>query len=134
MLALREAVMYGVIDCITSHHLPQDWDDKTCEFEYAKAGMIGLQTCYAAVQTTLPELSAEQIANLFSLNAGKIFQLENTSIKEGNRADITLFNTNEFVFTKEKNKSKSFNTPLFNVPLHGNVIGIISKGELILNK
>jgi dihydroorotase len=133
MLALREAVLNGDIDCIASHHLPEDWDDKTCEFEYAKPGMIGLQTCYAAVQTALPNLSSEQVANLFSLNARKIFQLENNSIMEGNRADITLFNTNEFIFNKEKNKSKSQNSAFINIPLKGNMIGIISKGNLILN-
>jgi dihydroorotase len=133
MLALREAVLNGNIDCIASHHLPQDWDDKTCEFEYAKPGMIGLQTCYAAVQTALPGLSAEQIANLFSLNARKIFQLENNGIKEGDKAEITLFNTSEFIFTKERNKSRSQNSAFTNIPLRGNVIGIISKGNLVLN-
>ena len=132
MLALREAVMNGDIDCIASHHLPQDWDSKTCEFEYAKPGMIGLQTAYAAVQTVLPELSATKIANLFSVNTRKIFQLP-ASIKEGEKAALTLFNTNEFVFTKEKNKSRSFNSPFFDVSLHGNVIGIFSKRKLYLN-
>jgi dihydroorotase len=133
MLALREAVLNGNIDCIASHHLPEDWDDKTCEFEYAKPGMIGLQTCYAAVQTALPNLSSEQVADLFSLTARKIFQLENSSIMEGNRAEITLFNTNEFIFKKEKNKSKSQNSAFMNIPLKGNVIGVVSKGNLILN-
>jgi dihydroorotase len=131
MLALREAVLNGHIDCIASHHLPQDWDDKTCEFEYAKPGMIGLQTCYAAVQTALPGLSPEQIVNLFSLNARKIFQLENYTIQEGSHAAITLFNTTEFIFNKEKNKSKSQNSAFMNIPLKGTVIGIISKGNLI---
>ena len=37
MLALRDAVLNGTVDCIL-HHLPQDWDNKTCEFEYAKMG------------------------------------------------------------------------------------------------
>lgn len=132
MMALREAVLNGDIDCIASHHLPQDWDNKACEFEYAKPGMIGLQTAYSVVQTVLPELSAEKIAALFSINAGKIFQLP-ASIKEGEKAWLTLFNRNEFVFTKEKNKSKSFNSPFFNVELKGSVVGVVSKGALILN-
>src|SRR6478609_5717389 len=36
MLALREAVLNGLVDCIASHHLPQDWDNKVCEFEMPK--------------------------------------------------------------------------------------------------
>ncbi|HEX5151669.1 MAG TPA: dihydroorotase [Parafilimonas sp.] len=133
VMALRQAVTEGHIDCIASHHLPQDWDNKTCEFEYAKPGMIGLQTAYAAVQTILPELSSTKIANLFSLNARKIFQLNEATIEEGRTAELTLFNTNTFIFDKEKNKSRSQNSAFINIPLNGNVVGIISKGNLILN-
>lgn len=133
MLALRKAVIDGDVDCIASHHLPQDWDSKTCEFEYAKFGMIGLQTSYAAVQTALSQLSAEKIAILFSVNARKIFQLDEIKIAEGAPAELSLFNKNEFTLKKEQIKSKSQNSAFINVSLHGNVIGIVSKGNLILN-
>ncbi|MBV9961979.1 MAG: dihydroorotase [Parafilimonas sp.] len=134
MMALRGAVTEGIIDCIASHHLPQDWDDKTCEFEYAKFGMIGLQTAYAAVKTILPDLPNEQIANLFSLNARKIFKLNDASIKEGNNAELSMFGNEEFVLQKGDIKSKSHNSAFLNIALQGNVIGILSKGNLILNK
>ena len=133
MLALRKAVTDGYVDCIASHHMPQDWDSKTCEFEYAKPGMIGLQTAYAVVQTVLPGLSPEQIARLFSLNARKLFRLDESGIREGQKAELTLFNTTAFTLKKEKIKSKSQNSAFINIPLHGNVIGIVSKGKLILN-
>lgn len=134
MLALREAVLNGDVDCIASHHIPQDWDNKTCEFEYAKFGMIGLQTSFAAVKTVLPNLSVEQVARLFSLNARKIFNLNNATIKEGNVAEITLFNNKDFLLTKECIKSKSHNSSFINMPLKGSILGIISKGSLILNQ
>jgi len=133
MMALRDAVMNGDIDCIASHHLPQVWDDKTCEFEYAKPGMIGLQTAYAAVQTVLPDLSSLQIAALFSTNARKIFGLDNAVINIGNKAEFTLFNAGAYIFTPEKNKSRSHNSPFLNLTLQGNVDGVFSKGKLILN-
>jgi len=133
MIALRQAVKDGFIDCIASHHIPQDWDNKTCEFEYAKSGMIGLQTAYAAVQTVLSGLSSTQIVNIFSLNARKIFQLNEATILEGKKAELTLFDTSTFIFNKEKNKSKSQNSAFINIPLNGNVIGIVSKGNLFLN-
>jgi dihydroorotase len=133
MLALRKAVMDGYVDCIASHHVPQNWDSKTCEFEYAKFGMIGLQTSYAAAQTVLPQLSAEKIAALFSTNARKIFQLNEIIIAEEKSAELTLFNANDFTLNKEQIKSKSQNSAFIKISLQGNVIGIISKGNLILN-
>lgn len=133
MMALRKAVLDGDIDCIASHHIPQNWDDKVCEFEYAKFGMIGLQTAYAAIRTLLPELSDEQIAKLFSLNARKIFCLNDATIKEDNVAELTLFNNKQSVLKKENIKSKSQNSAFININLHGYAEGIVSKGNLILN-
>lgn len=135
MMALRDAVRNGLVDCIASHHMPQEWDSKTCEFEYAKNGMIGLQTAFAAVNTSIPELNTNDIATLFSVNARKIFNLPASTIYEGEPAEITLFNTDEEnVFTREVNKSKSYNSAFINTGLKGKVIGVYAKGSLILNK
>jgi dihydroorotase len=134
MLALREAVQAGVVDCIASHHLPQNWDHKTCEFEYAKAGMISLQTAYAAVQTALPELAPEAIVRLLAVNPAKIFGVTATGIKEGEAATLTLFQpAGATVLTKQNNKSKSVNSPFLDRELKGKVTGIIHKGQLHLN-
>jgi dihydroorotase len=134
MMALRNAVVAGKIDCIASHHQPQDWDNKTCEFEYAKNGMIGLQTSFALLHQTLPQLTNDELVNLLSNNARNIFKLNKASITENETAELTLFSRHQTtILTKENNKSKSANTPLFNVPLNGKVIGIINKGTLSLN-
>ena len=134
MMALREAVRNGLVDCIASHHLPQDWDAKTCEFEYAKNGMIGLQTAYAAVQTAIPELSVSNIAALFATNARKIFGINACNIAEGNVAELSIFNAPaKKVLTKEQIKSKSVNTPFIDKELTGKIIGIFNKGKLVLN-
>lgn len=134
MLALREAVKSGLIDCIASHHLPQEWDSKTCEFEYAKNGMIGLQTSFAAVRTAIPELSLKQFVEIFSTNARKIFGLPYNTITEGGIADITLFSEQEnTMLTKGNNKSKSANSPFIDVALNGKVLGVYNKGNLFLN-
>jgi dihydroorotase len=134
MMELRKAAEEGLIDCIASHHIPQDWDNKTCEFEYAKFGMIGLQTCYAAVMTACPSLTCEQILKLFSSNARKIFGLDSATIKEGNVAELTLFNEEQHTFKKEEIKSKSQNSAFINLSLTGSIAGTVLKGNLILNK
>ena len=132
---LKQGILDGSIDCITSHHFPQHWDNKTCEFEYAKYGMTGLQTSFNIVQTALPELTALQIAGLFGNNARKLFKIESSIIETGAKADITMFTQQgNTIFTKELNKSKSLNTPFFNKTLKGKVIGTIYNNSLNINK
>lgn len=131
MLALRTAVLEGVVDCIASHHLPQNWDHKTCEFEYAKSGMISLQTAYAAVQTAIPELSPAQVAALFGANAARIFGVPAAVVEKGAAASFTLFQPKAaFTFTLAENKSKSANSPYIGKVLNGKVAGIVHKGQL----
>lgn len=132
--ALRKAVEDGTIDCIASHHLPQDWDNKVCEFEYAKPGMISLQTSFSIFNTVFPTLSTERLLDLFSFNARKIFKLPETTIKEGNIADLTLFKRDaSYTLTKNTNKSKSINSAFIGVELKGKVVGIINKDKVYLN-
>lgn len=84
MLALRRGIEEDVIDCIASHHLPQDWDNKTCEFEYAATGMIGLETAYSVINNVFPRISPVRIADLFTNNARKIFLLVSLLSKKTN--------------------------------------------------
>jgi dihydroorotase len=133
--ALRSAVENGSIDCISSHHLPQDWDNKTCEFEYAKPGMTGLESCYSVINTLFPKLPVEDLIALFSTNARSIFNLPENVIEKGGVADFTLFERKtHYFFNKESIKSKSLNTAFINAQLTGKVIGTINKERVYLNK
>jgi len=129
--ALRAAVVDGTIDCIASHHAPQDWDHKVCEFEYAEFGNIGLQTTYAALEQTVPGLKPAQISNLLSGNARQIFGLPGVSIEEGHAAELTIFNRTETTtLTPENNKSKSSNSAFMKQPLTGKVMATIHNNQL----
>ncbi|HMU10490.1 MAG TPA: dihydroorotase [Ferruginibacter sp.] len=132
MMAMCKALLDGHIDCIASHHLPQHWDAKTCEFEYAKPGMISLETLFAAVITA--GMTAENFVQMQTVNARKLFGLPVPEIKVGEAACISLFNpTTEFVFTEDMIRSKSKNSPFTGRKLKGKVIGIINKGQVQLN-
>ena len=135
MLALREALLDGTIDCIASHHIPQDWDHKTCEFEYAQYGMTGLETSFAAVNHLMPEMGTDRLIHLFSSNARAIFRLPSIRIAEGEEAELTIFSRTETsIHTKKNNHSKSINTPFEGKALRGKVAGTINKGRLYLNR
>ncbi|HTL10241.1 MAG TPA: dihydroorotase [Chitinophagaceae bacterium] len=134
MMLLREAVADGTVDCIASHHMPQDWDNKTCEFEYAKNGMIGLQTCYSVVKKALPAVSEERWVELLSLRPRQIFGLPLPQVKEKEIANLTLFQpTAQYVFRKEDIKSRSFNSPFIGTAFTGRVSGIVNASTLLLN-
>ncbi|MBV9988607.1 MAG: dihydroorotase [Chitinophagaceae bacterium] len=131
MVALREAVLDGTIDCIASHHLPYDWDNKNCEFEYARNGMTGLETAFAVVNHLLPELTNDRLIALFSTNARNIFNLPVTNIEEGETTNLTFFTRGSITEpNKQTRKSKSANSAFFERQLNGMVIATINKGIL----
>ena len=132
MLALRTAINEGVIDCIASHHLPQDWDSKTCEFEYAKNGMIGLETLFSVINTVGCNLG--HFIQMQTIAAREIFGLPIPELKEGQPASLTLFNpTTEFVFDGQLLQSKSKNTPFIGKIVKGKVVGLLNKNMIHLN-
>ncbi len=132
MLAMQEALKNGDIDCVASHHNPQTWDDKICEFEYAKNGMITLQTLYSNLNGLLNDTS--QIIDILSVKNRTIFDLNIPKIEEGYQASLTIFEPNtEFIFEENLIQSKSKNSAFIGKKLKGKVIGIVHKNNIVLN-
>lgn len=130
---LQKAIQEGWIDCIASHHFPQEWDSKTCEFEYAGFGMTGLETAFGVAG--LVGITANKWVELASINPRRIFKLLEVLIEEGKPADLTIFNPGvTYRFEERHIQSKSRNTPFLNKELKGKVIGIINGEKVFLNK
>jgi dihydroorotase len=132
--ALRNAVIDGTIDCIASHHFPHEKDSKIIEFEYAKYGMIGLETSFAVVRTILPQLPFEKLIEIFCTNPRKIFDLPVASIKENETACLTLFTDKKWIFKPQHIRSKSTNTAFLEKEFNGRPLGIINKDQVFLNE
>lgn len=128
--ALINSVLDGTIDCITSDHNPIDIEHKKLEFDLAKNGAIGLESAFGTLQTILPtEIIVEK------LTAGRrVFGIKSLEIKEGQKANLTLFTTEGTATFEEKNVlSKSKNSALFGQTTKGKVYGIYNNDQLILS-
>ncbi|MEP7165582.1 MAG: dihydroorotase [Ferruginibacter sp.] len=132
MMAVRNAVSSGMIDCIASHHMPQHWDDKTCEFEYAKDGMIGLESSFGVINSFGKNIDA--LVEQLTVVPRKIFGIALPEIKEGADACFTLFDpASTYTFEETMIRSKSHNSPFIGKQLTGKVIGIINKNKTVIN-
>ena len=133
--ALIKGLLDGTIDCIASHHIPQNYDNKVCEFEYAKNGRIGLEGLFGVLWSVVSdEWRISDLIERLSVVPRKIFGLAVPEIKEGAAACITLFNPDtEFIFDEQMIQSKSKNTAFVGKKLKGKVIGIINKNKMVLN-
>lgn len=131
---LRKALKEGIIDCIASHHIPQDQDSKNKEFEYASHGMTGLETAFGILGAAIPDWNPEEKINMLAIKPRNIFGLPVPQIEEGADAELTLFDPDqEWIFDKKTSKSKSRNTPFHQTKLKGKPVGIIHKNNLVLN-
>ncbi|WP_026705021.1 dihydroorotase [Flavobacterium soli] len=129
--ALIKGVKDGTIDMITSDHNPMDIEHKKMEFDLAKNGTVGLESAFGALMTVLPlEIIVEK------LTSGKnIFSIENQSIEENKKANLTLFSPEEeWIFEKKDIISKSKNSAFIGTKMKGKVFGIYNQEKLNIYK
>jgi dihydroorotase len=132
--ALKAAVADGTVDCIATHHLPHETDSKVTEFEYAAFGMIGLETCYAALKTAMPQLSESRVAELLSLKPREIFGLPQPRIEKNQAAVVTIYDAAQpTTISLSSFASRSRNSAYLGKTLMGTVKGMINKGSAFLN-
>jgi dihydroorotase len=113
---------------VISNHVPLEEERKKLEFAYADFGAIGLETCYALLNTHLKHLGAEKMTALMGGNAREIFGLPTPIITEGEEAELTFFLPEfSWQFTKDDIGSKSKNTPLLKKSFTGKVLGIVNR-------
>lgn len=127
---LIEGLADDTIDVICSDHTPQDIESKKREFDYASNGIIGLETCFAVANTfTQGKLSIEKLIEKISINPRKILELKIPSVKEGESANITFFDSKkEWVFEEKFIQSKSKNSPFIGMKLKGKAIAVCNNG------
>ena len=91
--SLMKGLADGTIDVICSDHIPEDPESKIVEFDFASFGISGIETAFAAVNTSAAgKVGIERIIDAMTVQPRKILGLEVPEIKEGARAELTIFN------------------------------------------
>jgi dihydroorotase len=93
-----------------------------------------LQTAFSCALEGLKDKNIEILVKSLSDNAYPILGLKTPEIKEGSTANLTVFSVKETTTLTEKtNHSKSKNSPFFNKPLAGKVIGVVNGAKSYFN-
>lgn len=136
--AMIEGLADGTIDAICTDHAPHSIEEKEVEFIYAPNGIIGLETAWCISVRRLLESGAIDLPILLQKlveNPRKILNLEVPEIKEGRKANLTLFNTEEkWTFNEKLVHSKSKNSPYLGTEMTGRAEAIYNKGRFVVNE
>tara|TARA_B110000046_G_scaffold41265_1_gene45701 strand:- start:1302 stop:2594 length:1293 start_codon:yes stop_codon:yes gene_type:complete len=136
--ALLEGIKDGSIDCIATDHAPHTLDDKETTFDLACFGMIGLESCFGAVNKVLVKqegLDLIDLIKLLTVNPRKIMNFNTDLFKIGCEAEITILDPEtKYIFKEKDINSLSVNSPFKGETLEGKIEYTISKNMLFENR
>lgn len=135
-LALRQALVDGVIDCVATDHAPHGSEDKCVEFEHAKPGMLGLESSLAVIAQIFVESGLADwrfVARVMSERPAQITRLPDHGrpIAVGEPANLAVVDP-QYPWTSkaEKFASKSRNNPYEGHEFGAKVTHTILRGGL----
>ena len=131
VLALRGALIEGVIDIVATDHAPHAVEDKECEWAYARPGMVGLETALPVVLSVFGE-RWELIAERMSRTPARIAGLagHGPDLVVGAPANLTLVDPSaRRVVEPSELASRGRNTPYAGMTLPGRIVATFLRGE-----
>lgn len=134
--ALKNALLDGTIDCIATDHAPHGSEEKCVEFEFAKPGMLGLETSLAIVVKIFVESGLADwrfVAKVMSEKPAEITRLpgHGRPIEVGEPANLTIVNPNDpWIVSGEQLESKAENTPYEDMEFAARVTHTVLRGRV----
>ena len=133
--ALKEGLIDSAIDVIATDHAPHTPEEKEKDYVGAPFGIIGLETAFGLVIRELVEkkvLSLMQAVAKLTINPARILGIDRGRIKEGVKANITIFDPDKVWLVKEEElASKSKNSPFIGWKLPGKIERTIVGGKIV---
>jgi dihydroorotase len=133
LVALREALADGTIDCIATDHAPHSPLEKDCELSEAAPGMIGLELCLPLMLGLVEQgkLPLGRMVDALTRAPARIVGLGTPTIAEGAAANLTLVDPKrEWKVEPERLRTKSKNTPFLGHTMKGLVLATIVSGSI----
>jgi len=132
--ALIAGLKDGTIDCIATDHAPHTIEDKEKTFDLAPFGMIGLESCFGAVNKVMVKesgLSLETLIEAMTVKPRAIMGFEKDLFKVGQEAELVVLDAEkEWTFSKDDIYSRSKNSPYIGRELVGKPEITLSKGNI----
>ena len=135
-IALRDALLDGTVDCVSTDHAPHGSEEKCCEFEHARPGMLGLETSLAIVAELFVKSGLADwrfVAKVMSERPAEIVQLpgHGRPIAAGEPANLTIVDPGKtWTVAADDLASKADNTPYENMEFTTKVTTTILRGRL----
>lgn len=133
LLALRDALADGTIDCIATDHAPHSPLEKDCTIEDASPGMIGLELCLPLMLGLAEKghVPLHRIVSALTSGPARIIGLPSPTIAEGAPANLTLVDPEHtWTVEPERLRTKSKNTPFLGQTMKGLVVATIVDGAI----
>lgn len=129
---LREAVKSGVISAISSHHQPHELDAKLAPFGETEPGISGVQLLLPLAMTLVQDGLLDLPTLLARLSSGpaQALRLPVGQLKQGDAADVLLFDPQASTVAGESWYSKGRNSPFLGHCLPGQVRYTLVDGHI----
>jgi dihydroorotase len=134
--ALCAALVDGTIDIIGTDHAPHPVESKECEWQSAAFGMVGLETAFPILYTTLIAPGAmnwKRAAEVMSITPAAIagYAHHGRAIEVGAPAHLAVINPEgRMLVDRAQLASKSKNTPFHGMEFQGTVQATVFNGHL----
>ena len=132
---LIKAVLDGTIDMIATDHAPHSAEEKGRGLEKSMMGVVGIETAFALMYTHFVKngkMSLEYLIKLLVKNPRDRFKLGKGVIKEGEKADFTVFNLEEnYTINPDEFLSMGKSTPFEGEKVWGRCKMTFANGNLV---
>lgn len=135
-LAMIAAVKDGTITLLATDHAPHT-DSEKADFLHAPNGVVGLETAFAVLYTTLVRSGEIPLAKLLELltdGPRKAMGLAERKIEVGFPADLCAFTDTAWTVDRERLQGKAKNTPYHGRTFYGQIKLTMLGGSITFRK